>query len=150
MARLTSPIGEALGRALDARDTRTSAADPGGCNHGRLEHPRGPGKILVEGRGVNCAEGCRSALAESMRAMRRARISSAATREASSSCRQAVANGAAGGFGARSGETRRGGRRVALVERQGILRAATMSSGSHGPCRLGGRLLAGIAVVEAQ
>ncbi len=36
--------------------------------------------------------------------MRRARISSAAIREASSSCRQAVANGAAGeGFGARSG-----------------------------------------------
>ena len=39
--------------------------------------------------------------------MRRARISSAATREASSSCRQAVANGAAGGFGARSGGSRK-------------------------------------------
>src|SRR5271157_3097644 len=39
-----------------------------------------------------------------MRAIRRARISSAATREASSSCRHAVANGAAGeGFGARWG-----------------------------------------------
>ncbi len=39
-----------------------------------------------------------------MRAMRRARISSAAIREASSSCRHAVAEGAVGeGFGARSG-----------------------------------------------
>src|SRR5271165_7690196 len=41
-----------------------------------------------------------------MRAMRRARISSAATREAWSSCRHAVASGAAGGFGARSGGSR--------------------------------------------
>src|SRR5271166_2337689 len=41
-----------------------------------------------------------------MRAMRRARISSAATREASSSCRHAVASGAAGGFGVRSGGSR--------------------------------------------
>ena len=39
-----------------------------------------------------------------MRAMRRARISSAATREASSSCRHAVANGAAEeGFGGKMG-----------------------------------------------
>src|SRR5271154_4248585 len=43
-----------------------------------------------------------------MRAMRRARISSAATREASSSCRHAVANGAAGaGFWARWGGSRK-------------------------------------------
>src|SRR5271165_179586 len=42
-----------------------------------------------------------------MRAMRRARISSAATREAWSSCRHAVASGAAGGFGARSGGSRK-------------------------------------------
>ena len=40
--------------------------------------------------------------------MRRARISSAATREASSSCRHAVVDGAAGeGFGARSGWSRK-------------------------------------------
>src|SRR5206468_11199650 len=43
-----------------------------------------------------------------MRAMRRARISSAATREASSSCSHAVADGAAGkGFGVRSGRSRK-------------------------------------------
>src|SRR5690242_11163289 len=43
-----------------------------------------------------------------MRAMRRARISSAATREASSSCCHAVANAAAGeGFGARLGGSRK-------------------------------------------
>jgi hypothetical protein len=43
-----------------------------------------------------------------MRAMRRARISSAAAREASSSCRHAVVDGAAGeGFGARLGGSRK-------------------------------------------
>src|SRR5271169_323788 len=42
-----------------------------------------------------------------MRAMRRARISSAATREASSSCRHAVDGAAGEGFGARLGGSRK-------------------------------------------
>src|SRR3977135_1296060 len=43
-----------------------------------------------------------------MRAMRRERISSAAMREASSSCSHVVADGAAGkGFGGRSGRSRK-------------------------------------------
>jgi len=62
--------------------------------------------------------------------MRRARISSAATREASSSCRQAVANGAAGeGLGARRGGSRKASFNcmIALLSRRRLDMSAAKS-----------------------